>query len=131
MKPRRFNPINSEHARGTVAHGAAAWQRVFGNHRVAADKRVGADAAELVHGRSRADVDVVRDQDVAAERRVRAEDGVAADAAIVCDVHVIHEQIAIADAGDTATAGSAAMDGDEFAEDVAGADLQPCRSPCI
>jgi len=45
----------------------------------------------------------------------------------VRDVHVIHEQVTIADRRHAAAALGAAMDGDELAEDVAGADFEASR----
>ena len=119
--------VQAEHARRPAADRAPVRQRVLGDHRVAADERIGADAAELVHRRPGADVDEVGDRHVAAERRVRAEDRLVADVAVVRHVHVIHEQVAVADRRHAAAAGGAAVDRDELAEDVAGADLEAGR----
>ena len=72
-------------------------QRVLRDDRVPADERVTADAAELVHAGSGADIREVLDVHVPAERRHVAEDGVVADMAIVRDVDVRHEHVAVAD----------------------------------
>src|SRR5690349_1248119 len=82
------------------------------------------DAAELMDCRPGADVRVILDADVAAKRGVRPEDRVAADVTVVRDVHVGHEQVVVADRRFTAAAMRAAVDGDEFPEDVLAADLE-------
>src|SRR5205085_1794339 len=96
--------VGAENARGPAADGARVRQRVLRHHRIAADEAVRSDAAELVDGRSRADVRVVLDGDVAAERRMRTENRVVADVAVVGHMDVGHEDVAIADAGRPAAA---------------------------
>src|SRR2546421_6543457 len=83
-----------------------------------------ADAAELMHARSRADVREIIHHDVAAERRHVAENRVVADVTVVGDMHVRHEHVPIADRRHPAAAARAAMDGDELAEDIAAPDDQ-------
>src|SRR6185503_3013668 len=91
---------------------------------IATDEAIAADAAELVDGRTRADVGEVLDADVTAERGMRPEDGPAPDVAVVGDVHVGHEQIVVFDRRLTAAASRAPVDGDELAEDIAAPDSQ-------
>ena len=102
-------------------------QRILGDHRIAADERVAADAAELMDAGVGADVAKSSTDTWPPSVALRSEDRVAADMAVVRDVHVVHEQVAVADRRPAAAAGRAAMDGDELAEDVALADLEPRR----
>ncbi len=87
----------------------------------------GADPAELVHRGAGADVHEVGDRHVPAQRRMRAENRLVADQAVVRHVHVIHEQVAVADLRDAAATRGAAMDRDELAENISGADLEAGR----
>src|SRR5438093_6427725 len=123
--PHQTDRVHAVHARRAAPDRPRDRQRVLRHHRVAADERVPADAAELVHARARADVDVVLDRHVPAERRHVAEDRVVTHVAVVRDVHVRHEHVAIANRRHAAAALRAAMDRDELAEDVALADRQP------
>src|SRR5207237_6090563 len=74
-------------ARGAAADRARVRQCVLRHHRVAADERVAAEAAELVDARAGADVDEIFHRHVAAERRRVAEDRVVNDVAVVRHVH--------------------------------------------
>ena len=68
---RQPDGVGAEDARRPAADGPRERQRVLGDHRVAADERVLADPAELMHGGAGADVGEVLDGHVAAERRMR------------------------------------------------------------
>ena len=129
--PGQADGVGAEDPRRPAADRARERQRVLGDHRVAADEPVLADAAELVNRRARADVGVGLDRDMAAQGRVRPEDRIVADGGIVRDVHVGHEDVAIPDRRDAAAAAGAAVDRHELAENVAAADHQPGRLTLI
>ena len=86
-----------------------------------------ADLAELVDtGVARHDHPVA-ELHVSRERGAVRQDALAADDAVVGDVRVRHEQAVVADRGHATPADRAAVDGAEFAEHVAVADLEPGR----
>src|SRR5207248_521322 len=97
---------------------------VLRDHRAAADECVLPDAAELMHGAERADRGIVSDLYVAGQCGVVRENRVRTDMAIVRDVRVGHEEVFVANRRLPATTGGAAVDGDEFAEEVVVADGQ-------
>ena len=83
-----------------------------------------ADLAELVDQGETAEDDPVVDGHVAGQRRGVGENRVVADHAIMGDVHVGHQPVVVADAGHPAAFLGAAIEGDEFADHVAVANLQ-------
>src|SRR5690606_32807453 len=89
-----------------------------------ADESVRADAAELVDAGEAAEDHLVADLDMPGQGRVVGEDAAVAHLAVVGDVHVGQQPVVVADAGDAATVAGAAVDGGEFADDVAVADHQ-------
>jgi hypothetical protein len=114
-----------------IADGLRVRQRVARHDGVAANERVLADAAELVHAGVGADRREILDVHVAAERRRVAENRMAPHVTVVRHVRVGHEQVVIPDGRRPAAAGGAAMDGDEFAEDVVMAHDQTRRLAAV
>src|SRR5262249_17308474 len=110
---------------GAVANGFGERERVLGHDGIAADKRVAADAAELVDAGGRADLPKILDDHVSAGRRAGAEDHAVADVAVVGDVRVRHDEVVVTDRGLASAAPRAAVDRDELPERVAPADRQP------
>src|SRR5579863_6179362 len=68
------------------------WKNVAGDGRPAADKRVRADANEVMHGAECAYLGPLADRDVAAESRCVGQDDVVSDFAIMSNVSVSHDQ---------------------------------------
>ena len=101
--------------------------RVFDDDGISTDKRFVANAAKLMNTRIRAHACFVCDLDVAGECGGVCHDYLAAELAIVGDVGLCHQQIAVADPRHPAAARRAAMDGNEFANMIAFADLGPGR----
>lgn len=81
------------------------------------------DAHELVEDDVAADDDAIAKFGVACEEDVVGKDAVIADGAIVADVNANHKEIVVADGG-YGIFFRAAVNGDVFADDVAGADAR-------
>src|SRR6266851_3493008 len=88
------------------------------------DHGMGADAAELMHGREPADEDVIPDDAMAAQGGAVGEHYLAADAAIMTDVAVGHVEPAFADLG-------ADVHGHALADVALAADDEPRRPAAV
>src|ERR1041385_7809500 len=97
-------------------------QRIFDNHRVAANVSLLADTAKLMHTRISADVRAIFNTDVSGECGGVGHDDAIADDTVVRDVRLGHDQTVVAQAGQHASARRAAMNGDEFTYLVSFAD---------
>ncbi len=86
-----------------------------------------ADLAELVDQGKAAQDGVIVDVHVPRQGRGVGHDAAIAHHAVVRNVGVGHQQIVVADGRDALVLNRAAMDGDEFADDVTVADLQSGR----
>src|SRR3569623_75588 len=111
---RRSRMARHHHERRHIL-GAAAAER---------GEAVLAETAELMYLAEAAKDHVILDHHMAGQRGIIGEDGVVADQAIVREVHVRHDPIVVADPGDAAALFGAAIEGAEFADDVAVADLE-------
>ncbi len=108
VQPRQIGAVAEHHAEGND---------VLLDPGHAADKTVGADAHELMHGAEAAEDGVVADGDMARERGVVDEDDVVADLAVVGDMGADHQQAVRADARDKTAALGAGIDRDMLADD--------------
>src|SRR6185312_6661462 len=104
-----------------VGHGHER-QHVVADQAAHADEGVDADLAELVHAGIAGKYRPVADLHVPGQGRIVGEHHVAADLAVMRDVHVGQHPVVVAQAGDAAAAARTAVDGDEFADQVAVAD---------
>src|ERR1700754_5195668 len=95
-----------------------------------ADERMRSHLAELVHARIPGEDRPVADLRMTGQRGVVGEHHVVAHDAVVGDVDIGQQPVVVAHAGEAATFASTAVDGDEFADEVAVADIklgQPAR----
>lgn len=76
-------------------------RHILENPRGAPDHGVGADTAELMHGRLAAENGVIVDAHVAAESNVVREDHVVADMAVMRHMGIRHEEVAASDGGES------------------------------
>ena len=105
-----------------VADRHAVGNDIADNGRHAAQKRVMADAHELMHRRHARDDDVVADFAMAAERRVVGEGDIVADDAVMGDMRIGHEHAIVADRRRAVPGIAAGMHGGRFADDAVPAD---------
>src|SRR4029079_8598856 len=105
-----------------IADGQGKRQCILDDYRVTTDVGFFADAAELMHTGIRADVRAIFDHDMSGKRGCVCHDDAIADQAIVRDVCLGHNQAVVDEASQHAAAGSASMNGYEFAYLVALAD---------
>src|SRR4051794_24133040 len=99
-----------------IGRGDRIGQHVLFDYAAASNKRVAADAAELVDRAQPADVGVILDRDVASKGDAVGENRIVANDDVVRHVYIGHEQIAVADRGKQAATFRAAMNSNEFAD---------------
>src|SRR3569623_1752617 len=110
--------------RGRMARHHHERRHILGDAAAERGEAVLAETAELMYLAEAAKDHVILDHHMAGQRGIVGEDGVVADQAIVSEVHVGHDPIVVADPGDAAALFGAAIEGAEFADDVAVAVLE-------
>jgi tetratricopeptide repeat protein len=113
--------VETDHL-GGVAIEHDEWRHVLNDAGHAADHRHAADPAELVYGRTAAQIGTLPDFDVPTQHRAIGQNDVVLHFAIVGSVSVHHEQAVTADAGHM-SGGQGSVHRDVFAEYVAIADF--------
>jgi hypothetical protein len=99
-------------------------QRVLNHDRVAPNKCVFSNPAELMDARVRPKSRVVFDDHVAGKHRAIREDNVAADPAVMSNVRLSHDEVVIADFSDVAAAFGAPLQRRKLSKGVSFAGTQ-------
>ena len=106
-------------------------QGIAGDHREPADKGMGTDAAELVHGGKCADGRMVLDEHVAGESRSVGHNDIITDARVVGHVAVSHKQVVVPNRSKPSAAFCSAIYRDEFTEDIPSTDMEMRDFPLV
>src|SRR5438552_391115 len=106
-------------------------QGVAGDDREPADKGMGTDAAELVHGGKCADGRMVLDEHMAGESRSVGHNDVITDARVVGHVAVSHKEVAVPDRRQPSAAFCSTIYRDEFPEDIPSTDMETRDFPLV
>ena len=111
-------------AGAALSGGFREGKNVASDRRAATDECVRADAHIVVHRAQCSDGGPILDNDMATQGRSVGHDYVIADGAVVRDVGVGHNEVVAAEASQASAFDGAAIDGDEFADDVVVADFE-------
>src|SRR5690606_13889858 len=95
---------------------------IFYDHRIPSHKCLDSDAAELVHAGVSPDIGPIRYLDVPGKCRSIGHDHFVPDSTVVSNMGLGHKQISVPDGRDTAPPGCPAVDRNELAYLIAGAD---------